>query len=88
MAISRREALSLSGSTLAGLSLTRTLAGATIIETIFSRPGLGSLFLQSISSRDYPETQSTLVVFALLIVVVNVGVDFSYSMIDPRLKRA
>jgi ABC-type dipeptide/oligopeptide/nickel transport system permease component len=74
--------------TLAGLSLTRALAGAAIIETIFSRPGIGSLFLTSVNSRDYTETQSTLVVFALLIVVVNIVIDFSYAVIDPRLRRA
>jgi peptide/nickel transport system permease protein len=74
-------------STLAGLSLTRALAGATIIETIFSRPGIGSLFLDSVNARDYTVTQSTLVVFALLIVVVNVVVDVSYGVLDPRLRR-
>jgi ABC-type dipeptide/oligopeptide/nickel transport system permease component len=74
--------------TLAGLSFTRALAGAAIIETIFSRPGIGSLFLTSVNTRDYTETQSTLIVFALLIVLVNIVVDFSYTVIDPRLRSA
>jgi ABC-type dipeptide/oligopeptide/nickel transport system permease component len=73
--------------TFVGVAIGRALAGSAVIETVFVRPGLGSLFVQAAQSRDYALAQSTLVVFALLIVLANAVVDVAYAWIDPRLAR-
>jgi peptide/nickel transport system permease protein len=73
--------------TFLGVSIGRALAGSAVIETVFVRPGMGSLFVQAAQSRDYPLAQSTLVVFAVLIVASNAAVDVAYAWIDPRLAR-
>lgn len=69
-----------------GLSLLATLSGAVAVELVFNRPGLGSALIKAIAERDYPLIQGTIVVFALLVVVVNVLVDLLYTIIDPRIR--
>jgi peptide/nickel transport system permease protein len=68
-----------------GLSMLATLSGAVAVELVFNRPGLGSTLIKAIAERDYPLIQGTVVVFALLVVVVNLLVDLLYSVIDPRI---
>lgn len=62
------------------------LGGAILTETVFNRPGLGKLLLGAISQRDYNLIQSGLVVFAFIVVLVNLIVDLTYSLFDPRVK--
>ncbi len=62
------------------------LGGAILTETVFNRPGLGKLLIGAIAQRDYNLIQSGLIVFALVIMVVNLLVDLSYSLLDPRVK--
>jgi peptide/nickel transport system permease protein len=57
-----------------------------IIETIFSWPGVGRLMIQAVAGRDYPVVQATTFVVALLVVVINVGVDLGYRVLDPRVR--
>ena len=64
------------------------LGGAILTETVFNRPGLGKLLIGAIAQRDYNLIQSGLIVFALVIMVVNLLVDLSYSLLDPRIKYA
>lgn len=68
-----------------GLSLLATLSGAVAVELVFNRPGLGSTLIKAIAERDYTLIQGTVVVFALMVVVVNLLVDVLYTIIDPRL---
>ncbi|WP_320203598.1 ABC transporter permease [Agrobacterium rosae] len=68
-----------------GLSLLATLSGAVAIELVFNRPGLGSTLIKAIAERDYTLIQGAVVVFALMVVVVNLLVDVLYTIIDPRL---
>lgn len=68
-----------------GLSLLATLSGAVAVELVFNRPGLGSTLIKAIAERDYTLIQGAVVVFALMVVVVNLLVDVLYTIIDPRL---
>ena len=69
-----------------GLYTGTILGGAILTETVFNRPGLGKLLLGAISQRDYNLIQSGLLVFAFIVVIVNLVVDLTYSLFDPRVK--
>ena len=69
-----------------GLRFGHLLAGAALVETVFSIPGLGRFMEDGISNRDYPVVQSTVLVFAVTFVVVNTIVDLLYGLADPRVK--
>ena len=62
------------------------LTGAIITEQIFSWPGLGRLLLDSISTRDYPQVQASILVIALTYILVNFASDLLYGVVDPRIK--
>jgi len=74
--------------TIAGLQFGSLLTGAIIIEKVFARPGLGTTLLQAISERNYPVVQGTVFVIAVIYVLVNILVDVSYGLADPRIRRA
>ena len=69
-----------------GLYMGTILGGAILTETVFNRPGLGKLLLGAIAQRDYNLIQSGLMVFAFIVVVVNLLVDLTYALFDPRVK--
>ena len=71
-----------------GIYILTMLSGSIAIELIFARPGLGSVLVNGITSRDYPVVQAALLVFALFVVVVNFSMDVLYVLIDPRLRGA
>lgn len=71
-----------------GLGIGRLLGGAVLVEVVFSRPGLGRLVYDAISSRNYPVLQGAVFVVVVLFVFTNLIVDLSYSAIDPRIKRS
>ncbi|MCI8550754.1 MAG: ABC transporter permease [Lachnospiraceae bacterium] len=73
--------------TLFGLSLAGMLGGTTIVENIFSWPGLGKLAMDAISARDYPVIQGYVVWLAVVFLLVNFLVDLSYGVIDPRVRK-
>ena len=62
------------------------ITGSIIIEGIFSIPGIGRLFLQSILGRDYPLIMGTYLLYAFLICLANLSVDLVYGLLDPRIK--
>jgi ABC-type dipeptide/oligopeptide/nickel transport system permease component len=72
--------------TMLGLQLGALLGGAVVTETIFSRPGIGRLAVEGILSRDFPLVQGTVLFAATTYVVVNLLVDVSYAVIDPRIR--
>jgi ABC-type dipeptide/oligopeptide/nickel transport system permease component len=74
--------------TVAGLQFGSLLSGAIIIEKVFARPGLGLLLLDGISERNYPVVQGCTLVIAIIYVTVNVAVDLTYGLVDPRIRRA
>ncbi|PIB23151.1 peptide ABC transporter permease [Amylibacter kogurei] len=72
--------------TVIGLSVGTLLAGAILTETIFSWPGIGKWMIDSISRRDYPVVQSGLLLIAAIIMIVNLLVDITYGLINPRIR--
>lgn len=74
--------------TVAGLQFGAMLSGALITEKVFARPGLGTLLLEGISERNYPVVQGTVLVIAACYVGVNLLVDLTYGLADPRIRRA
>ena len=72
--------------TLTAISVGSLLGGVVIIETLFSRPGVGSLLMTAISSRDYPVIQAVVVWMALAYFVVNLLTDLSYRRFNPRIR--
>jgi ABC-type dipeptide/oligopeptide/nickel transport system permease component len=68
-----------------GLSVLSTLSGSVAIELIFGRPGLGSMLVGAIETRDYPVIQAGIVVFSLFVVLVNLAMDIIYTLVDPRV---
>ncbi len=69
-----------------GLMVGSLLAGAILTETIFSWPGIGKWMVDSISRRDYPVVQSGLLLIALVVMIVNLIVDATYGLINPRIR--
>jgi ABC-type dipeptide/oligopeptide/nickel transport system permease component len=72
--------------TVVGLSFGALLSGAILTETVFSWPGIGKWIYDAISSRDYPIIQGGVLFVAFVFVVVNLIVDLSYALIDPRIQ--
>jgi peptide/nickel transport system permease protein len=79
-----RNAL-LSTVTIFGLQFGYLVSGAVVVETVFAVPGMGQLLVTSITSRDYPVVQAITIVSAVLVILVNLVVDLSYSFLDPRV---
>jgi peptide/nickel transport system permease protein len=73
--------------TVIGLQVGVLLSGAIITESIFDWPGLGSLLLEGIRSRDYPVVQGCVLAIALTYVGVNLLTDLTYGWIDPRIRQ-
>lgn len=71
-----------------GMGIGRLLGGAVLVEIVFSRPGLGRMILDAISTRNYPVLQGAVFVVVLIFVITNLLVDLSYSAVDPRIRRS
>jgi len=69
-----------------GLELALLLTGAVIVETVFAWPGIGRLAVEAVSTRDYPVVQAAVLLISTIFVVVNLVVDLSYFMLDPRVR--
>lgn len=74
--------------TLFGALVPALLAGAVLVESVFGWPGMGTFLLTAINTRDYPVIQSVTLVFALLYIVINLLVDLSYGLLDPRIRES
>lgn len=72
--------------TMTGIQFGYLLGGAVIVEKIFALPGMGRQVLDAIMKREYATVQSTVMIFAILFVTVNVLTDLIYRKIDPRIK--
>jgi peptide/nickel transport system permease protein len=69
------------------LNLGQLVAGATVIETVFSYPGVGRLMYEAVLARDYPMLQGGFLVITISIVVANMLADLAYPLLDPRVVR-
>jgi peptide/nickel transport system permease protein len=72
--------------TLLGVQAGFLIANAVVVETVFSRQGIGRLLVQGLSNRDFPVVQGVVLVIAALYVVLNLLVDLAYAWIDPRIR--
>jgi peptide/nickel transport system permease protein len=72
---------------LLGFGVGRVIGNAVLVEIVFARPGVGRLLFGAISERNYPIVQGAVLIIVLLVVVVNLIVDLSFSAIDPRMRR-
>jgi peptide/nickel transport system permease protein len=68
-----------------GLEIGYLLSATALVEVVFSWPGLGSLLVQSVVTRDLPLAQGAVVVIALIYVVANIASDFTQAVLDPRI---
>jgi peptide/nickel transport system permease protein len=71
--------------TMVGLTLPFLLSGAVIIEQIFSWPGMGNLFFESIRERDYPTIMGLVLMFSTLTLLGQLLADILYAVVDPRV---
>jgi peptide/nickel transport system permease protein len=72
--------------TVLGLNLGLLLGGAVLTETIFSWPGLGRYVVDSLMGRDYAAVQGCILIFAVLMALINLAVDMTYALLDPRIR--
>ena len=72
--------------TMAGLQFSQLIAGAVVVETVFSWPGMGQLAFESILRRDHPLLLGILFFSTLIVIFINFLTDMSYRLLDPRIK--
>jgi peptide/nickel transport system permease protein len=72
--------------TLFGLQIGTVLGGSVVVETVFSWPGLGSLMLDSVASRNFPVVLGVLVFSSVVVIIANILVDMAYLRLDPRIR--
>jgi ABC-type dipeptide/oligopeptide/nickel transport system permease component len=71
--------------TIVGLQVGQLISGVVIVETVFSRPGIGRLLVQAILSKDYLTVQAVVLIIAVLYALTNFAVDLLYPVLDPRV---
>ena len=72
--------------TILGPLFAALVTGTFVTELIFGIPGMGRYFVISINNRDYPVIMGTILLYALLLVIANLGVDLVYVFLDPRIR--
>jgi glutathione transport system permease protein len=72
--------------TVVGLQFGYLLGGSVVVESVFAFPGIGSLLIQSVNYRDYPEIQSLILIFSLQFILINLVVDILYAFLNPEIK--
>ena len=72
--------------TVCGISLALLLGGVVVTENVFAIPGMGRLLVNALSHRDYPVIQGTVLVFAAIVAFINLLIDPSYGLLDPRIR--
>lgn len=68
-----------------GMQIGFLLGGEVVIEKVFGFPGLGLLMINALHQRDYPLVQASIIIFAILVIIVNILVDIAYTIVDPRI---
>lgn len=71
--------------TVLGVNIAYLVGATVIVERVFALPGLGTLMLESIYSRDFPVVQGVVIVIAVLVVIVNLATDLAHASLDPRV---
>ena len=72
--------------TVIGIGIALLIGGVVVTESVFSIPGLGRLTVDAVLARDYPTVQAVILLFSFVYVLINLLVDLSYTMLDPRIR--
>jgi peptide/nickel transport system permease protein len=72
--------------TIIGLQVSRFLGAAVVVEAVFGIPGIGTLVVGAAQNQDYPVVEGVVLVMALIVILVNLAVDVSYRLFDPRIR--
>jgi len=72
--------------TIIGVGIAMLIGGVVVTESVFNIPGLGRLVVEAVLARDYPVIQALILLFALVYVLINLVVDVSYTVLDPRIR--
>ena len=72
--------------TVIGIGIALLIGGAVVTESVFAIPGLGRLTVDAILRRDYPVIQGIVLMFSFVYVLVNLGIDLIYTLLDPRIR--
>ena len=72
--------------TIIGVGVAMLIGGVVVTESVFNLPGLGRLVVEAVLARDYPVIQALILLFALVYVLINLVVDVSYTLFDPRIR--
>jgi len=72
--------------TIIGIGIALLIGGVIVTETVFAIPGIGRLTVDAILRRDYPVIQGVILLFSAAYVIVNLLVDLSYTVLDPRVR--
>ncbi len=72
--------------TVVGLIAAALLGAAVLIERVFVIPGMGSMLVDAVTQKDFPVTQGVTVVFIAIVILINLLVDISYAVLDPRIR--
>ena len=72
--------------TVIGLYFGVLIGNSVLTEIVFNRPGLGKLIIGALEKRDYSMLQGLMVIYAFIIVMVNLATDLAYGLVDPRVK--
>jgi peptide/nickel transport system permease protein len=72
--------------TVIGQGVALLIGGAVVTESVFGLPGLGRLTVEAVLSRDFPTIQAVILLFSIIYVMINMLVDISYTLLDPRIR--
>jgi peptide/nickel transport system permease protein len=72
--------------TVVGIGVALLIGGVVVTESVFAIPGLGRMTVDAILRRDYPVIQGVILMFSFVYVIVNLLVDLSYTLFDPRIR--
>jgi peptide/nickel transport system permease protein len=72
--------------TVIGIGIALLIGGVVVTESVFSIPGLGRLTVDAVLARDYPTIQAVILLFSFVYVLINLVVDLSYTVLDPRIR--
>ena len=72
--------------TVIGIGIALLIGGVVVTESVFSIPGLGRLTVDAVLARDFPTVQALVLLFSLTTVVINLLIDLSYTLFDPRIR--
>ena len=73
------------GVSVLAVNLGLLLGGTAVIENVFGLPGVGNLLLTAIFNRDFDIVQSVTLVYAIIVVIINLAADLAYAALDPRV---